>query len=68
MDASTEVLIAIRHLEAALDQWDARLPSSSAAQEDALAMHLRTEVDMMRSELARLRREFAVQLANHLRT
>lgn len=71
MNTSTEVLAAIRRLESALAGWDAHAQRDNNAAGNngtpELPAHLRAEMEMMRAELDRLRREFAVQLAATLR-
>ena len=66
MDTAQEVLAAIRALEVALQRAEARVFGPESAG-DELAARARAELDLLAQELARLRREFAVQLARELR-
>ena len=66
MDTAQEVLTAIRALETALHRAEARVFGPEAVQ-DELAARARVELELLSQELARLRREFAVQLARELR-
>lgn len=66
MDTAQEVLAAVRGLEVALKRAEGRVFGPNAVQ-DELAARARAELEMLSQELARLRREFAVQLARQLR-
>jgi hypothetical protein len=67
MVATSEVLLAVRQLAAAVATTEARLLAARSHRPHTVPGCMERELSLMRSELDRLRRELAIEIAHELR-